>query len=70
MELPEDRDRDLNAGSLLLTPTGKELATVCDPSPVEGFEDYSRRRSLIVFPTTSPKKRGTHRSKWPTATDR
>ena len=39
--LPQaDGKYDMSTGSVILTQVGRELGTVCNPRPIEGFKDY------------------------------
>jgi len=41
-EKPENNELDV--GKVLLTPPGRQLATVCSPEPVDGFANYLREK--------------------------
>ena len=36
----QERDHMFDAGHVMLTQVGTELATVCNPRPIDGFKDY------------------------------
>jgi hypothetical protein len=40
LELPKGKDNDISTGKVLLSRLGRELVSVCNPSRVEGFEEY------------------------------
>jgi hypothetical protein len=44
LELPEKEPYRLNLGTLLLTESGFEIASVCGGRPVDGFVDYLKER--------------------------
>ena len=40
MEFPNEADNKLSVGTVLLTRSGEELASICGSAPVEGFFEY------------------------------
>ena len=55
LEMPKDKDNELNVGRVLLTRIGKELAPICGSTPVEGFWDYVRDQWKKYLPELETK---------------
>lgn len=54
LEFPEDRDGQLDIGTVLLTSVGLELARICESRPVEGFWEYVQERWKGHLPGVKP----------------
>lgn len=58
LTFPKDSDNDLELGKVRLTRAGQQLASVCAPTPVQGFFEYVEKRwvgkFLIPKPETEP----------------
>ena len=56
LEFPNEADNKLSVGTVLLTRSGKELASICGSTPVEGFFEYvyDRWASESLVPPRDP----------------
>jgi hypothetical protein len=50
IKMPQETENVINIGNVLLTQAGKELASICDAPPVEGFFDYVKERWQQYLP--------------------
>ena len=54
LELPNDTDNTIMIGSVFLTLTGVELASICPSQPVDGFWEYVKDKWKEYLPKSYP----------------
>ncbi|MEK9166845.1 MAG: DUF2806 domain-containing protein [Patescibacteria group bacterium] len=60
LKFPKESDNEINIGKVLLTSIGKELASICAPETIAGFDQYVieewKKKGIDVNNITSPAK--------------
>jgi hypothetical protein len=58
LEMPKDKDNEIEIGKVMLTKIGEELAPICGSKPVDGFMDFVKERWKKYMPNeeTEPQR--------------
>ena len=60
IKFPKEKDNDLKSGKVALTNSGRELASICVPETVEGFDEYIieewKKKGIEITKKTTPHK--------------
>lgn len=60
LKFPKENDNEINIGKVLLTTIGRELANICVPETIAGFDEYIidewKKKGIGVINPTSPAK--------------